>query len=158
MPPAGFRSGAAAALVLAALACGEGSEAGAGGPAEPAADSTYGSTLARLPVSFETAGTMSGTGSVTARPAAGQLRIDGTYLGLESPATEAHLHRARPGLRGPSIASLELAGGATEGTVAGSLELTADLRQALEAGELYVQIHSEQNPEGVLRGWLLRTP
>jgi hypothetical protein len=35
------------------------------------------------------------------------------------------------------------------------LTLTPELIEALHAESLYVQIHSETNPEGELRGWLM---
>jgi hypothetical protein len=143
-------------MLLLLAACGDRGDSEVAVPEAAPPDSGYATTLARLPVSFETAASMSGTGSVTARVSGDRLVIEGAYLGLESAATEAHLYRARPGLRGPAVAPLELAGGggATEGTVTGSVELTDELRQALEARELYVQIHSAANPDGVLRGWL----
>ena len=128
---------------------------------EPVPSSTpehdYASTLSRLPVDFTSHVTMSGSGSVSGVVEDGQLLIDGAFRDVESSVVAAHLHQARPGLRGLPVAPLEvdLVGDGTVGTVAGVIGLSPDLLRALEMGELYVQIHSEDNPDGVLRGWLL---
>jgi hypothetical protein len=44
---------------------------------------------------------------------------------------------------------------ATTGEISGSIELSAEQLMALQNEELYVVIHSENNPGGELRGWLL---
>jgi hypothetical protein len=44
---------------------------------------------------------------------------------------------------------------ATSGEVSGSIELTAEQVTALQNEELYIVIHSENNPGGEVRGWLL---
>jgi len=113
-------------------------------------------TLSRLPVDFATAGTVAGSGWAGAWMEGGTLTIEGRFEGLISRVTEAHVHRARPGLRGPSIAPLEVApdSGGTSGTFRGTLGLDPELEAALGAGELYVQIHSSTNPDGAVRGWL----
>ena len=115
------------------------------------------STLDRLPVDFNTAATIVGSGWIGAELVGSELNVEGHFEGLVSPATEVQVHRARPGLRGPAVAGLELVveGDGRTGSVQGSLSLDASLEQALRAGELYVQLASEGNPDGVLRGWLL---
>ncbi len=40
-------------------------------------------------------------------------------------------------------------------TISGTLTLTPELIAALHAESLYVQIHSETNPTGEIRGWLM---
>ena len=40
--------------------------------------------------------------------------------------------------------------------VAGALKLTNAQVEALKSGWYYVQIHTEVNPDGHLRGWLLK--
>ena len=137
------------------VACGGGSDRVETEPEVPA-EFDYMTTLSRLPVDFASHLTMSGTGRVTGQLVDGGLVLEGMFQGVESPVDSAHLHRARPGLRGPPVASLEvtLAAEGTSGTLSGTVALSADLLQALEDKELYVKIHSEANPEGVLRGWL----
>jgi hypothetical protein len=45
---------------------------------------------------------------------------------------------------------------AVAGTLSGDLELTAQQVQDLRRERFYVQLHSEEAPEGNLWGWLLR--
>ena len=44
----------------------------------------------------------------------------------------------------------------TNGKITGSLELDDAQRQALRNSEYYVQIHTENNTGGEIRGWLMR--
>ncbi len=117
-------------------------------------------TLARLPVDFATARTVTGSGWAGASIDGGALIIEGRFEGLISSVTQVHVHRARPGLRGPSIAPLEVApeGGGTSGTFRGTMTLDPELEAALAAGELYVQVHSSTNPDGAVRGWFFPGP
>ncbi|NNM33913.1 MAG: CHRD domain-containing protein [Gemmatimonadetes bacterium] len=128
-----------------------------GGSTEPGESRpAYYATLDRMPVDFNTAGTIAGSGWVGGEVVDGRLQVEGRFEGLLSAATEAHVHRARPGLRGPPVATLEVEaeGDGRGGALQGSVTLDASLEDALLSGELYIQVHSESNPEGVLRGWL----
>jgi len=87
-----------------------------------------------------------------------QLDVLGSFLALSSPvATElrggAHIHQGGPNDNGPILYSLNV-----DGTVAGSIRGTFDLTdaqvKALEAGDLYVQIHSELHKPGEMRAQL----
>jgi len=111
--------------------------------------------LAPVPVNAATAASTLGAGSATGVLEGHTLVIKGTFTGLNSPATAAHVHRARPGMRGPSIFDLSV-DKATSGTISGSLVLTPIQRDQLKLGWLYVQVHTERNPDGHLRGWLLK--
>lgn len=111
--------------------------------------------LSAVPVSAATRPTTTGSGTLTAVLAGNTLTINGKFDGMNSPATVAHLHRAPKGLRGPNVFDL-IVTKATSGTVEGSLTLTAGQVEELKQGWYYVQIHTEQNPEGQLRGWLLQ--
>ncbi len=110
--------------------------------------------LSSLPVDAITAPGMAGSGSVTAALRGTTLVITGEFKGLGSPATVGHLHRARPGLRGPIAFELTLTKADT-GTIEGRLPLNASQVSDVRRGWYYVQIHTERNPEGHLRGWLL---
>jgi hypothetical protein len=57
-------------------------------------------------------------------------------------------------MNGPPIGAIEVTP-ATTGEISGSIELSAEQLMALQNEELYVVIHSENNPGGELRGWLL---
>ena len=62
--------------------------------------------LSAVPIDFITVLTTQGVGAFTAVLEGNMLRIDGTFEGLNSPATAAHVHRAFKGLRGPSVFTL----------------------------------------------------
>jgi len=99
---------------------------------------------------------VAGTGSVSAVLAGAKLSSAGSFDGLRSPATVAHLHQGvATGVRGPAILDLTVSN-ATNGTIAGSFDLTTEQVENLRKGRLYVQIHSEKAPDGNLWGWLLR--
>ena len=119
------------------------------------ADETFAGRLSTVPVDPITVQTTAGSGTLTAALSGHTLTINGKFDGLNSPATAAHVHRARKGLRGPNIFDLTVTK-ATSGTVEGTLKLTDAQVEALKSGWYYVQIHTEVNPEGHLRGWLLK--
>ncbi len=99
--------------------------------------------------------TIAGSGSATAALKGTTLTINGTFTGLKTPATAARLHRGpKTAMRGPAIGDLT-ATAATDGTISGSIELSAAQAADLAAGRLYVMLHSEKAPEGNLWGWLL---
>ncbi len=99
--------------------------------------------------------TTTGSGSVTASydPATKQLTWSGSYSGLTGPATAAHFH-------GPAEAGKN-AGVAVPITPAtsplkGSATLTDAQAADLMAGRWYVNIHTEANKGGELRGQLVK--
>ena len=112
--------------------------------------------LSPLPVSGRTVRTITGLGQVRATLDGNRLTVTGTYQGMSSPATAAHLHFGAPGRPGPLAQPLEVTT-SPEGEVTGTAELTDQRVGALQAQSLYVQIHSEDNPAGELRGWIFST-
>lgn len=112
--------------------------------------------LSPLPVSGRTVRTITGLGQVRATLDGNRLTVTGTYQGMSSPATAAHLHFGTPGRPGPLAQPLEVTT-SLEGEVTGTAELTDQQVDALQAQSLYVQIHSEDNPAGELRGWIFST-
>ena len=110
--------------------------------------------LSAVPIDFVTVQTTQGVGAFTAVLEGNMLSIDGTFEGLNSPATAAHVHRAFKGLRGPSVFALTVTND-THGRVLGNLTLTDTQLADLRTGWLYVQIHTDVNPDGHLRGWIL---
>jgi len=97
-----------------------------------------------------------GLGMVTATLAGSKLTINGTFEGLKSNATAAHIHQgSAAGVRGPRLLDLTVAK-ATSGTLSGSFDLTPDQLEAFKKGKWYVQIHSEKAPAGNLWGWLVK--
>jgi hypothetical protein len=116
---------------------------------------TFKARLSPVPIDATMAANVTGSGSVTAALTGTKLSINGTFEGLQSPATVAHLQRGRTGVRGPSLFDLTVTK-ATGGTISGTLTLTSAQIDDLRQGRLYVQIHSEKAPDGNLWGWLLR--
>ena len=109
--------------------------------------------LSPLPVNRQTVQTIRGLGQVRATLDGNRLTVTGTYRGMSSPATAAHLHIAAPGRHGPPAQALVVSA-SPQGDITGTVELTNQQRDALQAQSLYVQIHSQGNPGGELRGWI----
>lgn len=111
--------------------------------------------LSTVPLDVAMMSTVAGSGSLTALLAGNKLTLTGSFEGLRSPATDAHIHRAPKGIRGPAILDLSVTKAAS-GTISASLELTPAQVEDLKSGRFYVQINSERAPDGNLWGWLLR--
>lgn len=96
-----------------------------------------------------------GTGTVSSLLDAvtGNIFITGSFSGLGSNATAAHLHQQRPGQNGGVILPLSISL-STSGTVTGSGTLTAAQADAVKNGAGYVNIHSDLIPSGELRAQL----
>ena len=110
--------------------------------------------LSPMPVTPQTVRTITGEGEVRAVLNGTTLTVSGNYTGMSSTATMAHIHQGPKAIPGPVVLRLDVSGGSA-GTLSGTLTLTPELVEALHAESLYVQIHSETNPEGELRGWLM---
>ena len=128
-------------------------------PAFALAQSALGSTefVARLTpvaVSAASARTITGHGEVTARLEGTRLVISGRFANASTPATSAHLHIGAPAQPGPVAHELTVTP-ATEGQLLGTVELSTAEINALRSGGLYVQVHTESNPSGEFRGWLV---
>ncbi|MEK7258885.1 MAG: CHRD domain-containing protein [Pseudomonadota bacterium] len=110
--------------------------------------------LSPMPRTAQTITTITGEGEVRAELSGNTLTISGEFAGLSSPATTAHIHQGPKAQPGPVVLTID-ATRATSGTISGTLTLTPELIAALHAESLYVQIHSETNPTGEIRGWLM---
>ena len=95
-------------------------------------------------------------------PEGPKLMVNGTFEGLASAATVAHLHRAAAGpdepggpTPGPSVFELVVSR-ATRGTLNGSFWISEEQAEELRQGWYYVQVHTQDNPAGALRGWLVQ--
>jgi hypothetical protein len=99
---------------------------------------------------------VAGIGTATATLSGNKLAVDGTFEGLRTPATTAHLHLSRvAGVRGPAMLDLTVTH-AISGGVSGSFDLNPEQVEALKKGRFYIQIESEKAPDGNLWGWLMR--
>jgi hypothetical protein len=113
--------------------------------------------LGPAPINSATKTNITGHGSVHATLTGTRLEIEGTFEGMGSPATDAHLMMgAGIAIPGPSIQDLTVLPSAA-GTVTGSLTLNRAQVAALRDGKLYIQINSRSAPApgGNLWGWLL---
>lgn len=113
--------------------------------------------LSVLPVDPVTVATMSGQGEALGTLTDETLVITGTFTGLSSPATGAHIHQAPPARRGPARFPLDVTG-ATTGEFSGTVDLSFAQIRLLRSRSYYVQIHTENNPDGEVRGWLMPQP
>jgi hypothetical protein len=117
---------------------------------------TFKARLSAVPADARTRAALAGSGSVTAVLDGTKLAVTGSFEGLKSEATTANLHSGvAAGVRGPAIADLTVPK-ATEGMIAGSVDLTPQQLTSLHHGGLYIELHSDKAPEGVLWGWLLK--
>ena len=117
---------------------------------------TFKTRLSPVPIDAQLAPTITGHGSVSAVLAGTKLNVTGSFEGMRSPATAAHLHLGKvTGVGGGVIHDLTVTK-ATSGSISGSVDLTPAEAEALRKGMIYVQIHSEGAPDGNLRGWLLK--
>jgi CHRD domain len=100
--------------------------------------------------------TSAGSGSVTATfdPATKQLSWEGSYSGLSGPATAAHFHGpAEPGKNAGVAVPIAPATSPLKGTAT----LTDAQANDLMAGLWYVNVHTEANKGGELRGQLMKS-
>lgn len=100
--------------------------------------------------------TSQGTGNLTATydTASKKLTWKGTVSGLSGNASAAHFHG--PAEPGKNAGVLIPAPGVTTGAFEGSATLTEDQAKALMAGQTYFNIHTGANPNGELRGQLVK--
>ena len=87
---------------------------------------TYKIRLAAVALDAAMKNNVAGLGSVTAVLAGSKLTVNGTFEGLKSNATVAHIHQGTaPGVRGPRILYLTVTK-ALSGNLSGSFDLTPD--------------------------------
>lgn len=86
-----------------------------------------------------------------------EVAADGTVSGKVTTqgikGTMAHIHEGAPGKEGKPIIALAPGPGGTWVVPAGS-KLSADQLKEFQAGDLYVNVHSEAHPGGEIRGQL----
>ena len=119
------------------------------------AQEVFKARLSMVPIDTALKKTVAGSGSATGTLNGSKLSISGTFEGLVSPATTAHIHLSRViGVRGPELLPLTVSSGSS-GSVSGSFDLTPAQVDSLKKGLFYIQINSEKAPDGNLWGWLL---
>jgi hypothetical protein len=119
------------------------------------AAATYQADLGPMPLDQANNKNMLGRGAATATLDGKTLTVSGSFAGLPSPATKAHLYVGLaigvPGSEGLDL----IVTPADSGIVSGTLALNAKQAAAFRTGKLYVQIDSQKAPSGNLWGWLL---
>jgi hypothetical protein len=100
--------------------------------------------------------TSPGTGTFTATydTASKRLSWKGTVSGLSGNATAAHFHG--PAEPGKNAGVMVPAPGVTTGAFEGSATLTDDQARAVMAGQTYFNIHTAANPNGEVRGQVVK--
>jgi len=84
------------------------------------------------------------------------LTITGSYSGLGTNVTAAHLHgSAGVGANAAEIANINGTGGTT-GTLSVSIVLSPAQAQQLQSGRHYIDLHTTGNPAGEIRGQVLQ--
>jgi opacity protein-like surface antigen len=73
-----------------------------------------------------------------------------TYAHLSGAAMQAHIHLGKAGVSGNVIVPL-CAGNCRSG-LTGTAKITSKLVAQMEAGKTYVNVHTEKNPAGEIRG------
>lgn len=99
--------------------------------------------------------TTTASGTANATLDGDDLSVNGTYSGLSSALHEvsgsaAHIHNAPPGQNGGIVFNLTV--NASNGSFSGSKRLTDAEKDAFEAGNFYVNIHTENHMGGEIRG------
>lgn len=117
---------------------------------------TFKARLSPVAVDTQLVSVITGHGAASAVLAGTKLTVTGTFEGMHSAATVAHLHLSKAtGVPGPVIHELTVVK-AMGGTISGSADLTPPEVEALRKGFLYVMVHSTDAPDGNLWGWLLK--
>ncbi|WP_299823755.1 phosphodiester glycosidase family protein [uncultured Pontibacter sp.] len=103
-----------------------------------------------------------GTGTVTAKVEGNRLLVQGQFSGLDAKLLKSEaavgLYKGRNTEPGTLLQPLKVkTGNRRKGSFKASIELTDNLPEWLAVGALYVQLHTENNPEGALRTQLYPT-
>ena len=119
----------------------------------PAFAANYQTDIGPTPLDGNNRANVMGRGSVLATLDGNKFTLHGSFAGLSSAATDAHLCLGNVmGGVGPSIFDITVTK-AQSGDVMGSVTLTADQVTALKDGKIYVLLNSEKAPKGNLWGW-----
>lgn len=117
------------------------------------AQEVFRARLSPMPTTPQTVNDILGEGEVLLTLTDQRLEVAGHFTGMSSAATSAHLHNGPPAQPGPVVQVLEI-DAATDGEIRATLELTDEQLTALRNNALYIQVHSETNAAGELRGWI----
>jgi hypothetical protein len=97
-----------------------------------------------------------GTADLSYDPTTRVVTWSVTYSGLSGPATMAHFHGpAAAGKNGPPVIWLTEKGKPAESPIKGQATLTPEQAQQFNAGEWYINVHTQANPGGEVRGQVM---
>ncbi|CAN5751600.1 hypothetical protein BH24CHL5_BH24CHL5_05450 [soil metagenome] len=116
---------------------------------------------ATVPDGYEGAGTASAVISDDET----EIQVEVNFDGLTGPAAAGHIHYGETGVAGPVIFPLDLTAGSPVNQTLTEADFTApdpgagpqtyaEALAAIREGETYVNVHTEANPPGELRGQL----
>lgn len=109
--------------------------------------------LSPMPTTPQTVTEILGEGEAILSLSGNTLSVTGKFMGMSSAATSAHIHNGPPAQPGPVIHTLTISP-ANSGELSAELDLSDVQVAQLKANSFYIQIHSETNPGGELRGWV----
>ena len=113
----------------------------------------YQTNIGPTPLDGSNRANVLGRGSVLATLDGSKFTLHGTFAGLATPATDAHLCLgAVMGGTGPAIYDVTVTQ-AQNGQVSGTVTLTQEQVAALKAGKIYLLLGSQKAPKGNLWGW-----
>lgn len=102
--------------------------------------------------------TPSGEANVVVDTSSGEVEVSGTYTGMTSDVTAAHLHGlAAPGEAIGVIFGFDVSGG-TSGTFSGASTLSAENLAGLLAGQTYLNVHTVMNGPAEIRAQVIPEP
>ena len=89
------------------------------------------------------------TATVTEKGSTRTLRWKLTFSGLSGKASAAHIHRGKAGVAGGVL--IALCGPCKNGQI-GTQRISSSVGDTLERGRIYVNVHTNKNPGGEIRG------
>ncbi|MDR3096073.1 MAG: CHRD domain-containing protein [Paraburkholderia sp.] len=95
---------------------------------------------------------------LTYDPDTRQVTWNITCNGLSSPVTMAHFHLGAMGKNGKPVVWLTKVGSTStpiEGPIKGEATLTPDQAKDFVAGNLYINVHTKDHPDGEIRGQVM---
>ena len=120
-----------------------------------AADQKFDTRLTAVAFDGATRANVQGDGQVDSVLTGNRLSVTGSFAELPSAATTAKLFIG-PGIGIPGDAVFDLTvAGDTDGSINGVFTLNSKQVAALRSGHLYVQLNSQNAPDGNLWGWLM---
>lgn len=119
----------------------------------PAFAEKYQTDIGPTPLDGSNRASVLGRGSVLATLDGRKFTLHGSFAGLATPATDAHLCMGSVmGGTGPILYDITVTPAAS-GQVSGTVTLTPEQVAALKGGKIYLLLASQKAPKGNLWGW-----